>query len=727
MKPLEFSSFFDGDNARFAIFSTYEFDPVHFERYLLVSKALAQARRIIVMVDANRLQKLLTDNKTPARSLNQRYLVLPVRKPGGVFHPKLALLLGEKHADVICGSNNLTQSGSTHNLELLNRIPLQIDSEQRQIANLPLVHEAIQFFKDCTAHGETYAGKIARKWLDELALEFPWLNSVHKGSNEVGDPVLIHTLHGGLWDWMLAKIGKGKPLKIHVISPFYDSDLRLLKRVRDRWPDCLVEITAQQNTSNLPANLLAGFGKGIRLFDLPGVDNRRLHAKFVAVSLNGKTLCMAGSANFTTAAFDGDNVESCLAWETDRDVCKTMFEDEFSRNLIAASEFEPGREQPPVADESAEPPMRVKSCVLDENGRLSLTYSISPEIKPDKVAVAIKHFNEREPVFTKDVKVAAYGFEEFLLPPEINAGFNGAVLCYLVAAKGEKLQVSVPMWLIQEHKLTHEMKEGGGNSGRETEVRETGRGLVELLDEVGSQQGRAQLIQYLLNLKIHYKDDSQGQRGGHGFRVKIRDPFHSDTMPDWLKLSREQFPDLGEAIYSFADRHKDSVLCRHQRKANINGLSNFIDVMVATSKVLFVYLRRGVLTQHQVTARLREYLTIFTGNFPEDPEEEITGYLARIYSNRRGSPGQLKKTFEEHNVAGHLRALLFVTQVVRGSADASDVGKAGSQLPMLVDQIKAFENKIGLGRATVVQIGKALEDYEMLTEKELAMWLKNLK
>ena len=141
-----------------------------------------------------------------------------------------------------------------------------------------------------------------------------------------------------------------------------------------------------------------------------------------------------------------------------------------------------------------------------------------------------------------------------------------------------------------------------GNSGRETEVRETGRGLVEHLDEIGSQQGHAQLIQYLMNFRIHYTDDSRGRGGGHGFRVKIRDPFHPDTMPDWLKLSREQFPSLGEAIYSFADRHRDRVLRRHERKANINGLSNFIDVMVATSKVLFVYLRRGVLTQPQVIA-----------------------------------------------------------------------------------------------------------------------------
>jgi hypothetical protein len=266
-----------------------------------------------------------------------------------------------------------------------------------------------------------------------------------------------------------------------------------------------------------------------------------------------------------------------------------------------------------------------------------------------------------------------------------------------------------------------------GKSGRETEVRETGRGLVEHLDEIGRQHGHAQLAQYLKNLRFHYTDDSRGRGGGHGFQVKIREPFLPDTMPDWLKVAREQFPVLAEAIYCFADRHRDRLLRRHEREANITGLSNFIDIMVATSKVLFVYLRRGVLTQPQVTSRLREYLNIFTGSIPQYRDEETTGYLARIYSNVNGNPGQLKQTLEEHNVSGHLHALLLVAQVVRGSTDGSDTSKAGSQLPMLVDQIKAFENRIGLGRATTVQIGRALQDYEMLTKQELALWTKDLE
>jgi hypothetical protein len=270
-------------------------------------------------------------------------------------------------------------------------------------------------------------------------------------------------------------------------------------------------------------------------------------------------------------------------------------------------------------------------------------------------------------------------------------------------------------------------RSAAGKSGRETEVRETGRGLVEHLDEVGRQQGHAQLMQYLMNFRIRYTEERRGRVEGRGSRVRIREPYHADTMPDWLKLAREQFPGLGEAIYNFADRHRDRVLRRHERNANIAGLSNFMDVMVATSEVLFVYLRRGVLTQPQVVARMRDYLNIFTGKFPAVPDEETTGYLARIYSNQKGNPGSLKKTLEEHNVSGHLRALLRVAQVVRRSADGSDASQAGSQLPMLVDQITVFENSIGLGRATAAQISRVLEDYQMLTKQELALWTRDFK
>jgi hypothetical protein len=722
MKPVEFRSFFEGEEARFAILSTYEFDPVHFEKYLLWTKALGRARRIIVMADAGRFQKMLTECKTAARSLNQHYLVVPIRRRGGVFHPKLALLLGESHAEVVCGSNNLTQPGSAHNLELLNRVPVRVDGA-REIAHLPLVREAIQFFKDCTAYGETRAAGVAGKWLGELEKEFPWLGSVHE-RGEDGGPGLVHTLHGGLWDWVTAKVGNERPQKIQIVSPFYDSDLGLLRRLRKRWPDCPVEITAQQNTSNLPVDVLSGFGKGIRLFDLPSEDSRRLHAKLLVVSLGGNSLCLAGSANFTEAAFDGGNVETCLAWRAEGDVVKPLFQAEFSRKAVVASEFEPGREQPPADDATPAPPLRIRSCVLDESGRLSVSYSVVAEMKADSATFALKHYSERDWAFTGPVKVTASGLEEFVLPPELSGGFSGSVLGYLVASKDGVFQTSVPMWLIQEHKLTHEPTEGGGNSGKEAEVRETGRGLVEHLDEVGSQRGQAELIRQLMELNIRYQDESRWGAKGRGFRVKVNDPYHPDTVPDWLKVSREHFPQLEQALYGFADRHQRHVLERHERKGNINGLANFIDVMVATSKLLFVWLRRGVLKQHWVTPKLADYLKIFTGTLPEFRDEEPTGYLARVYMNRRGEPALLKKTFEERNLAGHLEALLLVAQAVR-CGGRFEANRTKRELPSLANRVEGFSRRIGLGRATGAEIRKALEDYEMLTDEELAFWTEH--
>jgi hypothetical protein len=95
-----------------------------------------------------------------------------------------------------------------------------------------------------------------------------------------------------------------------------------------------------------------------------------------------------------------------------------------------------------------------------------------------------------------------------------------------------------------------------------------------------------------------------------------------------------------------------------------------------------------------------------------------------VYWNRQGEPALLRKTFEERNVAGHLEALLLVAQVVR-SGGVFDAGRTRAQLPMLVDQIMGFENRIGLARPKVAEVRKALEDYEMLTEPELALWTRN--
>ena len=119
MKFLDFTSLLDTEPANLAALSTYQFDADFFERRLLRCSALLTARRILVLMDASQWFNLLRQD-VPARFLNRRYLVVPVRPPKGVFHPKLNLLVREDGGEFHCGSNNLTRSGCASNLELLN-------------------------------------------------------------------------------------------------------------------------------------------------------------------------------------------------------------------------------------------------------------------------------------------------------------------------------------------------------------------------------------------------------------------------------------------------------------------------------------------------------------------------------------------------------------------------------------------------------------------------------
>src|SRR4051794_11864034 len=119
MTYLDFVSLLEGDPAHLALFSTFNFDPDFFERRLLRSPALKRARRIAVFMDAFQWQALIQADVL-ARSMNRRYLVVPVHRGRGVFHPKLSVLLAEAGGQLLCGSNNLTRSGCASNLELLN-------------------------------------------------------------------------------------------------------------------------------------------------------------------------------------------------------------------------------------------------------------------------------------------------------------------------------------------------------------------------------------------------------------------------------------------------------------------------------------------------------------------------------------------------------------------------------------------------------------------------------
>ncbi len=359
MKYHEFSSLFDGDPAQLALLSTYQFDPDFFERRLLLRcPALSKARRIAVFMDTGQWQEMLRQD-VPARLLNRRYLVVPVRGLRGVFHPKLNLLLTERGGQVHCGSANLTRCGCSGNLELLNAIPFGNEGDDGEA--VLLAREAFEFFRRACADAEGEPGRICREWLEETATGFPWLKVPLPG-DAVRKVRLLHSYDGSLWDRLAAAIDTVPPSRLLVISPFHDKGGEMFKRVRGRWPNCHVEVLVQQKITVLPPHALSGGRSGFSLSELDN-SKRRLHAKLLAWKADGGTGCLVGSANFTTAAFDARNVEACLLLADAQGGVEALFDKELKKRPLRFEDFEPGSDEEPDAGDRASVGLRLISAL----------------------------------------------------------------------------------------------------------------------------------------------------------------------------------------------------------------------------------------------------------------------------------------------------------------------------------------------------------------------------
>ena len=326
MKFLDFTSLLDTEPANLAALSTFQFDPDFFERRLLRCTALVKARRILVFMDSSQWLKLLRQDIT-ARFLNRRYLVVPVRPPKGVFHPKLNLFVREDGGQVQCGSNNLTRSGCTSNLELLNSFTITLDQSGQEAVRL--AQEAYAFFRRACQDADQETGRIARQWLEEVGRDVPWL-AAELPPSELRSVRLIDTYGGSLWDRLSTLLGEGGPQRLLVISPFFDQEAELAHRFRQRWPKCQIEVVVQQQTTNLPTVPFKKLGKGITLSELRN-SSRRLHAKLLAWESELGTGCLVGSANFTLAAFDARNVEACLLLSAAEAVVSGLFDGQLAK------------------------------------------------------------------------------------------------------------------------------------------------------------------------------------------------------------------------------------------------------------------------------------------------------------------------------------------------------------------------------------------------------------
>ncbi len=717
MKFLDFTSLLDTEPANLAALSTYQFDADFFERRLLRCSALLKARRILVFMDASQWFNLLRQD-VPARFLNRRYLVVPVRPPKGVFHPKLNLLVREDGGQVHCGSNNLTRSGCASNLELLNSFSITPDKENEE--SVRLAQEAYAFFKRACDDADQETGRIARQWLDELPRDAPWL-ATELPPNEKRAVRLVHTYEGSLWDRIASLLDGETPKRFLVISPFFDQEAELAQRFLQRWPKCQIEIVVQQKTTNLPVAVLKRWRTGITLSELRN-SSRRLHAKLVAWESSHGTGCLVGSANFTTAAFDARNVETCLLVSDAEEFVSGLFDGQLAKRPLAFDDFDPGTEQEPEAEDFDATTLRLTSALLTEAGEFRVSYRHRLATTPSSLRLAIRTPGEQRPRAFLNLPNKENGTATLSPPESALKDAHGTILASLVAEVGDKLEFSPPIWVIQEGRLTYEPS-GEGSSSAKSKVEESGDGLTEFLEDLGRRDGVSAVIEYLRHLNIRFNDGGAGLHGGRMFRLRIRDPFHADVAPDWLLNAKGDTSNLAEAIYDFVDRHEKLRLRKHAKRGNINGMENFLDIFTALVRLLYVYHVRGFVHRNKLIGRFCDYLEVATSGI-DSSQDSSDGYLYTLYDNLR-DVDYLQEVCDELNFLGHIRAAFVIVQRIRYvPGEAATWGtppkRPSECLPDHRKRLREAIKEFGINEPSKADIMKALGEYKMFSVAELA-------
>jgi HKD family nuclease len=727
MKITDFNEVFGEHKASTALLSTFDFDPLYFEHRLLWSDALQDARRIMILMDAGRYKRLARAD-SHARYLNDRYLLVPVSaKGGGVFHPKLHLLAHKDGATVFCGSNNLTQAGCTNNLELINAVRV---SSEKDDPRHRLAEQALGFFETCISLCNGPWKRLAETWLKDLQAEMSWLGDQRTGDTAIS---LVHSLSESLWERFRSEVGKSPLKRILVISPFYDKDLALLTELRKEWPQCPVEIVAQEHTSNLPAKLLGRYRTGVKLYGIEVPNSRRLHAKLVLFETRKETICFAGSANFTSAAFKGRNVEACLVIRGNGDVIASLFDEQLQRKRIKPNQFESGSEEEPAPDPGDKKSVVLEAAVLDQSGRLALQYNIKEPSALEKLSIAFQKYGEEKPSKVQLIPLDSGGARTIQMDAATCRDLHGSVRCFLIAQKtnGEREQSDI-VWLIQEHHLTHEPAGNGGTNNPERIVQETGRGTTEFLDLLAEREGYLAVVEFLDHLNIKYQSDLQVPRGHGGYGWRANDPTLPDAAPGWVHGAGRE---LEKAIFDFVDRHHKRILQKHARSGNINGLANFLDVFIECNKLLFLYFRRGKVNPLFAMEKILRAVGIFTDGYsslgnasharrdedddPVEPEPEYEGYFQQMLKQLSGYHQLVSKAAVESRALEHLCIGLFMAQLIRCLKD--DPGKAKDF------HLKYHHKVLQIVKAlrttpTAESLKQALAFYPFLSEEERNQW-----
>ncbi|MFC1436955.1 hypothetical protein ABUW04_01675 [Streptacidiphilus sp. N1-10] len=226
----------------------------------------------------------------------------------GAFHPKVALLLGERTCTVAVGSGNPTLSGWGGNDELWTVVEARDGTSHAVMADLADWLGELSALASVPGNpGKRRSVDLAPWTAAHLAEVADLLTERHISAPPGSDPDtrLLHNLREGFVD----QLPREAVDELHLYAPFIDPAGRALRALVERLRPSSVTLAVQPRWTSYDAETVKSALAGcedvrIRLLD----EHRMRHGKLVQWSRGGRWHSLVGSPNLTRAALCASTV-----------------------------------------------------------------------------------------------------------------------------------------------------------------------------------------------------------------------------------------------------------------------------------------------------------------------------------------------------------------------------------------------------------------------------------
>jgi hypothetical protein len=298
-----------------SITTTFSVDPAFYDANVQYRLRAVGCQNNLLIADAAMLSQALEQLPEAFSHAGRKYLIEPIEGTG-CFHPKMMIRYGKAKASFTLGSANATSAGWGSNRELVSSLDWSQSAETRDSAvHRRLIARAHDWL--ITQVSVTRNPDLTYKF-DLLNSQAPWLASTDRGQ---GVEVFAD---GSLVDLMLSAPDASEPIgdrflgnvegnveRLVVISPYWDSDLKALRRVHAELgkPPLHIFMTlsdvAGARQSTFPIQALGSTLKPTFHPHGASGNHRFLHAKLLVAQTRKYDFLLFGSTNCTAGALGG--------------------------------------------------------------------------------------------------------------------------------------------------------------------------------------------------------------------------------------------------------------------------------------------------------------------------------------------------------------------------------------------------------------------------------------